>query len=232
MMTVVYHCWNRWEGACRTADLVLGSASGFVCERQRSRHRGEKATSAVCVDWSEKILTWVWKLRFFQPQIVRLAATDELFPLSVLMTITPKTKDAVSCQAPREPMSEHHTQNVSPYWLFSILLVPRLLAAQFSIIGDCDEGNVSPNRDHNKLTCSLQLLGTHPLSRPRQWFPDLGILSSLCHTQLGVYRNSCICNKVVRSFATLKGAQPSLLAVTALGSAILRASCCICRSVS
>jgi hypothetical protein len=34
----------------------------------------------------------------------------------------------------------HNTEALSPYFIFSILLVPRLLAAQYSIIGDCDEG--------------------------------------------------------------------------------------------
>jgi hypothetical protein len=47
---------------------------------------------------------------------------------------------------------EHHAQVrekkiriLSPYFVFSILLIPRLLAAQFSIIGDCDEGNTIKN---------------------------------------------------------------------------------------
>lgn len=31
-------------------------------------------------------------------------------------------------------------RSISIYWIFSILLVPRLLAAQYAIIGDCDEG--------------------------------------------------------------------------------------------
>jgi alpha-1,2-mannosyltransferase len=43
-------------------------------------------------------------------------------------------------QAPEEAVVQQQTQNISPYWIFSIILVPRLLAAQYSIIGDCDEG--------------------------------------------------------------------------------------------
>jgi hypothetical protein len=35
---------------------------------------------------------------------------------------------------------EEKEQALSPYLIFAILLVPRLLAAQYSIIGDCDEG--------------------------------------------------------------------------------------------
>ena len=30
---------------------------------------------------------------------------------------------------------------ISPLFVFSLLLVPRLLAARYSVIGDCDEGN-------------------------------------------------------------------------------------------
>jgi hypothetical protein len=39
-----------------------------------------------------------------------------------------------------DPPPQHNTEAVSPYVIFSILLIPRLLAAQYSIIGDCDEG--------------------------------------------------------------------------------------------
>jgi hypothetical protein len=31
-------------------------------------------------------------------------------------------------------------QILSPIFVFSVLILPRLLAAQYSIIGDCDEG--------------------------------------------------------------------------------------------
>jgi len=42
-------------------------------------------------------------------------------------------------------VGEKKTRIVSPYVVFSILLIPRLLAAQFSIIGDCDEGKTNKN---------------------------------------------------------------------------------------
>jgi hypothetical protein len=55
-------------------------------------------------------------------------------------------KSVVSRQAPGDQDIQRDRQNLSPFWIFSILLVPRLLAAQYSIIGDCDEGIASENR--------------------------------------------------------------------------------------
>jgi hypothetical protein len=43
-------------------------------------------------------------------------------------------------------IKEKECRALSPYLIFSILLVPRLVAAQYSIIGDCDEGTSSQRR--------------------------------------------------------------------------------------
>jgi hypothetical protein len=39
-----------------------------------------------------------------------------------------------------QPPIRYQKEALSPYIIFSVLLIPRLLAAQYSIIGDCDEG--------------------------------------------------------------------------------------------
>ena len=38
------------------------------------------------------------------------------------------------------PSKRNDKKSLSPYLIFAILAIPRLLAAQYSIIGDCDEG--------------------------------------------------------------------------------------------
>jgi len=58
-----------------------------------------------------------------------------------LMTISPgETGLVVGPQAQVDKMNKKAPRILSPSIIFSILLVPRLLAAQYSIIGDCDEG--------------------------------------------------------------------------------------------
>jgi len=60
------------------------------------------------------------------------------------MTISPQeTADArlaIGQQAQVNKTNKQVSRILSPSIIFSILLVPRLLAAQYSIIGDCDEG--------------------------------------------------------------------------------------------
>jgi hypothetical protein len=71
------------------------------------------------------------------------------------MTISTPEVDKEQKEQPTDGgkvVREHHAQVrekkariLSPYFVFSILLIPRLLAAQFSIIGDCDEGETDKN---------------------------------------------------------------------------------------
>ena len=94
---------------------------------------------------------------------------------------------------------------LSPSFIFAILLIPRLAAAQYSIIGDCDEG-INPMSSMEKLNwISFQLLGTYSLSCPWQRLPNMGIFSLICNTQLVLHCNSCCCNKIIRFFAIYKG---------------------------
>jgi hypothetical protein len=104
---------------------------------------------------------------------------------------------------------------VSPWVLFAVLVVPRLLAAPLSVIGDCDEGIHS--RRHAPQSwigasrpvsnCSLQLLGTNTLSRPRNGLPDLGILAPLCHPELGLHCNPRPRGQIAGVAAVLQGTE-------------------------
>lgn len=76
------------------------------------------------------------------------------------MTISPKAKNAVSHPVPEESIQQGQLHDISPYWIFSILLVPRLLAAQYSIIGDCDEGI---DQGFQKLTLQFTTTGNPPI---------------------------------------------------------------------
>jgi hypothetical protein len=94
-------------------------------------------------------------------------------------------------------------QILSPIFVFSVLLLPRLLAAQYSIIGDCDEGVPPPLYVLTEF--SLQLLGADALSCPWNWVPDMGVFSCLCNTQLGLYRAACSGDQDIRGPGIYEG---------------------------
>jgi len=116
---------------------------------------------------------------------------------------------------------------VSPWMIFALLLVPRLLAAQHSTIGDCDEGTSGARIQPH---CSLQLLGADALSCPRHRLPDLGILSGICHSKLDLHWHPCRRHQDSGIVAIDKGMEliPALQ-LTYIGSAVLRAEGLFCR---
>jgi len=120
------------------------------------------------------------------------------------------------------------TSAVSPWMIFALLLVPRLLAAQHSTIGDCDEGTsiAAHRRSRVPPHCSLQLLGANALSRPRHRLPDLGILAGICHSKLDLHWHPCRRHQNPGIAAVDKGIQlsnPGPAAHIYIGSAVLRA---------
>jgi Alg9-like mannosyltransferase family len=57
--------------------------------------------------------------------------------------IKEELRDSETCGSrKRQIYSEGESPVLSPYLVFAVLVVPRLLAAQYSIIGDCDEGTI------------------------------------------------------------------------------------------
>ena len=121
---------------------------------------------------------------------------------------TPREKDGrlvVDQQTQVNKTNKKRPGMLSPSFIFAILLIPRLLAAQYSIIGDCDEG-MNPTSSAERLSpISFQLLGTYSLSCAWQRLPNMGIFSLICNTQLVLHSNSCCGNKITCFLPIYKG---------------------------
>ena len=129
-------------------------------------------------------------------------------PMTISHQETPREKDGslvIDQQTQVKTTNKKRPGILSPPFVFAILLIPRLVAARYSIIGDCDEG-INPRSTTEKLSrISLQLLGTYSLSCSWQWLPNMGIFSLICNTQLVLHCNSCRPNQVTRFVAIYKG---------------------------